>query len=752
MISQPDEQVDAQQRFRQVLQRSLLWLFAVAAALGLTLILALDLVSGPQLTVEIGEPAPNDVYAPRSITYVSRYLTDLEKRQAAADVPDVYTSPDLAIGKAQSNRARAVFSFVDVVRSDAVADRNAKLRYLQGIEGLSLDPQVMDDLLNLDPADFTVAREDVLRIIEETMRDGVVDDQLALGEAQREAARDFSFVLTSAQERVVVALAPQFIVPNIFLDEEATAGRREEAAADVEPVTQFIGREDRILRANETVDEEDYEKLEQLHLLERTLDWPQLGGTLLASVLAVTVITLYWQRFFDQQLEAGRSLLLLGTLLLLFVLGAKLLVPTRTEFVYLYPAAALSMLLAVIFDTRLALVIMMVLAGLVGYIAEDSLELAVYVATGGTVAVLTLRDPQRINALFRAGMVVAVVNLAVVLMFRLPQDAEPAELMWLLLFAFLNGLIISSGLSLAGIFLIGSLFGIITTLQLQELSRLDHPLLQELLRRAPGTYHHSIMVANLAEQAAERIKANSTLVRVGAFYHDVGKMNRPPFFTENQNGGNPHDTLDPYSSARIILSHVPDGLELARRYHLPNRIRDFIAEHHGDRVLKIFCQKAKEMAGDDRPVDVSRFRYKGPRPRSRETGIVQLADSIEAASSALHPSTEEEIEKLVTSIVDDHLKEGQLDCSGLTLGDVKLLKESFIKTLKGRFHVRVRYPGNEELALTESEAMGLTGLGNQVEPPPATTDIALPRVLANHTAAPPTRPAIVKELDEPVRR
>jgi putative nucleotidyltransferase with HDIG domain len=262
-----------------------------------------------------------------------------------------------------------------------------------------------------------------------------------------------------------------------------------------------------------------------------------------------------------------------------------------------------------------------------------------------------------------------------------------------------NG-IFSAALTLAGFFIMGGLFGLTTTLQLQELSRLDHPLLQELLRRAPGTYHHSIMVANLAEQAAECIKANSTLVRVGAFYHDIGKMNRPPFFIENQEGVNPHDSLDPYSSARIIISHVSDGLELARRYRLPDRIRDFIAEHHGDRVVKGFYARAREQAGNEADeVDVERFKHRGPRPRSRETGIVMLADAVEATSSALRPDTEKAIEKLVNSLIDDHLMEGQLDNSGLTLGDIKLIRASFIDNLKGRFHVRVKYPGNEAMAI-----------------------------------------------------
>jgi hypothetical protein len=387
---------------------------------------------------------------------------------------------------------------------------------------------------------------------------------------------------------------------------------------------------------------------------------------------------------------------------------------------------------AVVFEARLAILITAVVAGLVGYLTPDSLEMAIYASAGGILAVLTLRDPQRINSLFRVGLIAAVGNVAVILVFRLPTDIDTAELMTMVLFGVLNGPLLSAGLALAGIFIIGSVFRVVTPLQLQELSRLDHPLLQELLRRAPGTYHHSIMVSNLAEQAAEKLKASSTLVRVGAFYHDIGKVNRPPFFVENQNGGNPHDNLDPYSSARIIMSHVPDGLELAKRYRLPRRVQDFIAEHHGDRVIQVFYHKAVEMAGEGEEVDVTRFQYSGPRPQSRESGIVQLADSIDAASNAMRPNTEKEIEQLVNGIVDDHMAEGQLDNSGLSLGDIKLLRSSLIETLHGRYHMRVKYPGNEEDFPSDDQ---------EIEAPHAVTE---PDVETT------TEESNLQELDEPV--
>ena len=311
--------------------------------------------------------------------------------------------------------------------------------------------------------------------------------------------------------------------------------------------------------------------------------------------------------------------------------------------------------------------------------------------------------------------------------FSLPLEPEPISWLTQAVYALGNGLL-SAALTLVGFFILGSAFGIITTVQLQDLSRLDHPLLQELLRRAPGTYHHSIMVANLAEQAAERVNANSTLVRVGAFYHDIGKMNRPPFFTENQEGINPHDSLDPYTSARIIISHVPDGLELARRYRLPDKIRDFIAEHHGTRLVKGFYFKARSQAGDAADeVDREKFRYAGPRPRSRESGIVMLADAIEATSSALRPDSLAAIEKLVNGIVDEDVMEGQLNDSGLSLGDIQRIRASFIETLKGRFHVRVKYPGNELLEAPQAPAALTAGPAEQAV---VETELSPERVLA----------------------
>jgi putative nucleotidyltransferase with HDIG domain len=433
----------------------------------------------------------------------------------------------------------------------------------------------------------------------------------------------------------------------------------------------------------------------------------------------VTLIVLYWRLYRNKLWDNSRYLAVLGGLVLLFTLVAKLMVATPDFWPLLFPLAAMSMLLAVVFDLRLSVLVTAIIAAIFGFVAPNSLNFALYAAIGGLIAIFTLRDSQRVVAYFRSGLLAALAGMIVLLIYALPEETELLLVLTQFLYSLGNGML-SAAVTLVGFFVLGSVFGIITTLQLQDLSRLDHPLLQELLRRAPGTYHHSIMVANLAEQAAERVRANSTLVRVGAFYHDIGKMSRPPFFTENQEGINPHDSLDPYTSARIIIGHVPDGLELAKRYRLPLQIRDFIAEHHGQRIVKGFYHKAKVLAEEQADeVDIEKFRYPGPRPRSRESGIVMLADAVEATSSAVHPNTPAAIEKLVNTIVDEDMMEGQLNNSGLSLGDIETIRASFIETLKGRFHVRVKYPGNE---LLETGPAPLTAL-----PEPA-ADMPLPMV------------------------
>ncbi|HMN29473.1 MAG TPA: HDIG domain-containing protein, partial [Caldilineaceae bacterium] len=278
------------------------------------------------------------------------------------------------------------------------------------------------------------------------------------------------------------------------------------------------------------------------------------------------------------------------------------------------------------------------------------------------------------------------------------------------LVAALNGGI-SASVALLGYFLLGNLFNITTSLQLTELSRPTHPLLRQLLLKAPGTYHHSIIVSNLAERAAAAIGADAFLARVGAYYHDIGKTVRPYFFTENiADGSSPHDKLDPLTSAQIILSHVNDGIDLAQKYRLPLRIQDFIREHHGKTLTGYFYTQAQRMAPNGETVNEADFRYSGPRPRSKETAILMLADTCEAAVRSVRPATREDLERLVRKLIDERISEGELNESNLTFKDLQTIREVFLQVLQGVHHPRVSYP--------DAVRSGETGVNGKRSTPP----------------------------------
>jgi len=397
---------------------------------------------------------------------------------------------------------------------------------------------------------------------------------------------------------------------------------------------------------------------------------------------------------FIQNLRFGfwarwRRLLLICLSVILAVTSAKFMIPNHTLLPYLFPMAAISMLLTILLeDPPLAIILTTVLSLAIGFVGGGSLELTVYTLAGGTVASLSILRRNRLSAFVRAGVLVTLTNIAVSLAFHLcAQNRDLAAILQLAMAGLING-VLSTSIAFAAFFWIGRAFGIITSLQLLELARPTQPLLKQLALKAPGTYHHSIIVSNMAEQAAEAIGANSLLTRIGAYYHDIGKTLRPYFFIENATEKeNIHDRLDPKTSAQIIISHVKDGLELAKKYGLPPQVQDIIAQHHGTTLVSFFYQQASE----EETVDEADFRYPGPKPQTREAAIVMLAD-VEAAVRAAKPTTLEETEQLVRQFINARLIDGELDECDLTLRDLDRIRAAFVSVLKGVFHPRIQYP------------------------------------------------------------
>jgi hypothetical protein len=395
-------------------------------------------------------------------------------------------------------------------------------------------------------------------------------------------------------------------------------------------------------------------------------------------------------------------------LFLAFLMIGRLVAYGSPSLAYIFPLAAYGMTVAVLFGTQPALISSLPVSILVAFQLPNALELTTFYILTSYFGVMSLGRARRVTAFFMAGAAITASGALITIIYRLPDAATD----WTTL-ATLSGASLLNGIASAALgvllqFFLAQFMGMTTALQLMELSRADHPLLQEMLRNIPGTYQHSLQVANLAEQAAERIGADTLLTRVGAVYHDTGKLSNPQFFIENQLPGspNPHDSLDPMTSAEIIIRHVTEGVTLAAKHRLPQRICDFILEHHGTMLTRYQYVKAVEAAGgDESQVDVEQFRYPGPRPQSRETAILMLADGCEARVRAERPRNEDEVRILIKSVIEQRMSSGQLDDTDLTLRDLEKIQDSFTATLRGIYHPRIEYPRLEKKAQSEAETL-----------------------------------------------
>ena len=677
-------------------QRWWAWLRLILLGLilaGITgVVMVLPLLPTGRVVLEEGNVAPQDMRAPRRVTYESAILRTDEQERAAARLKPVYTLPDPALARQQLERVRQALDYLGSVRADTLASPAQRRGWILAVPELAtLSAEMPDSLLALSDESWNRVQLEILDVIDQAMRREVREGYLE--EARGEVPALVSLDLSEEEATVTIALVQRFLVLNSFLDPEATAEAQVRAREEVPSVLRSFEADEIIVREGERVTALGIEALDQLGLRQSQVKWTDLTGAGLLATLMTALLIVYLARFQPEVLWNGQRLTLLVLLTTLSVLAARLMVPGGPVLRYLAPAPALAMLTAAALGPHAGVATAVLLGSVSGVIADNSLEIAIYTVLGGLVAALTLGRVERIGALFRAGAFVALVHVAVIVIFRLPQGvAQPGDLLVTALSGIVNGGL-SASLALGGLFLVGPLFDITTTMRLIELSRPDHPLLQRLLREAPATYHHSLMVANLAEQAAERIGADALLTRVGAYYHDVGKIARPYFFSENQvEGVNPHDQLDPHTSAEIIVGHVKDGLELVRRYRLPRRVRSFVSEHHGTTWVSFLYEQAVRRAGDAALVDERDFHHPGPRPQSKETVLVMLADGCEAAVRAARPANAEEVAGIVNRVVDQRVADGQLDECDVTLRDLYTIRQTFISALKGVFHPRIQYP------------------------------------------------------------
>jgi hypothetical protein len=670
-------------------------LMMLAVALLLIGLLSWQLPYGNLLLLRTGEIASVTVVAPRGLTYESALLTEQMRERAAQQVPEQFDNQELLVRRSQVRSAREILPAMTAIRDAAGGSLVERTDQLLAIPALDLDAEAAVKVLSLTDEQWARVLVEVPVVLDRVMRDEIREDTLSA--ARRQIPMFVSSTLDDEEIDVVVALVSNLVRPNSVLNQERTAALREAAQQEVLPVSVTLAEGETVIRVGDKATALQAEALTALSQLQTEWDpWTTLRAALLALLL-IGIVVASILRLQPAILHNPRQLGLLLVVTVVWLLAAKFLIVNHPLLPYIYSLAALGMLVAVLCSLQLAMIFSFVFTVLILYLLPNEPIVAAYQALGALVGMLVVGRAERLIGFLWAGLVVALTNVAVVLIFRAPLTSVGTSYAAQLLFtAALSGGL-AAAIALIGYFALGNLFGITTPLQLTELSRPTHPLLRQLLLKASGTYHHTILVSNMAERAAAAIGADAMLVRVGAYYHDIGKTVRPYFFAENiLDDTSPHDKLDPLTSAKIIISHVTDGVDLAQKYKLPAQIQEFIQEHHGRTLVKYFYSQAQQQASPGEEVNERDFRYPGPNPRTKETAILMLADTCEAAVRAVRPATREELEALVDRLIDERVANGELSDSDLTFRELTAIKEIFLHVLQGVHHPRIQYPGTTE--------------------------------------------------------
>ena len=645
------------------------------------------LLLSPPATVgyDVGTLADRTVKAPRSVAFVSETLTEAERERAAAAVPKIYTRNPAVVASSRDRLAQAVAAIARV-RADTGQTRDQRITSLTRLAEATISAQFAPLIVDMSGAEWDAVSKEVDNALRTLYQPGIRAEQLDSSRAA--AATALPPAWTDRQKAVGAELVRQFLDSDVALDQIATASTQQAARSGVQPVLVQVVAGEVVVREGTVVSQLDVEKLRALGLVSAGIDWPGAVGLTIWAVLIAAVLALFVQRFATEAWNDDRKMILVALSLLAVTVTARVLMPGHTLAVFFMPFAAVAMIITVLVGGRTALATQIAGAFHAG-IMSGQVELVAYVLVPALLGMAAVRRATTAREFATGAVAVAVGNLGVVVSFSLiGQSTDPVGAAQLAVAALVSGA--GSGLlAFAGMAIFGHVFRITTVFELRELADPNHPLLRQLLLRTPGTYHHSLLVANLAERAAEVIGADPLVARVGAYYHDIGKMRNPSAFIENQTGTNPHDELDPLVSAGIVAAHVRDGLSLADRYHLPAMIREMIPAHHGTAVVKYFYQLAQQRGQNP---DETAFHYPGPRPRSKEAAIVMLADGTEASVRSLAEKKPETIRAMVEKIVGERLAEGQLDECDLTLRDVQQIKDAFCELLLGVYHERIPYP------------------------------------------------------------
>lgn len=579
--------------------------------------------------------------------------------------------------------------------NDQFADANLK-EQLEELVSEVLEDGVIDINKN-DLSNDEITIRDLQERTEQTLNlVNIRDVPEATEYAQYRLSRNFYEEMADAGSEIF----SQVIQPNLIFDEEDTQARIDNALDEISTSKGAVAQGQVIIRRGDIVTSEKYNMLQSLaearaqnaSTMER---WLRYGGDVIAIIAILTIFFFYLYLYRRYIYVDNTMLLLILIAFSLVIISSSVVYHFDNISAFIVPVAIAPIILTIIFDSRVGLLATITLALLTGLINGNNFEYVTATTVACSLGLFSVRDiKQRSQFFFTTPGIVFASYLIVVLGFSMTTFDSWGSLGSEILFIAINAIFILFTYPL--ILLFEKSFNVTTDFSLLELSDTNLPLLKKLMTKAPGTFHHSLQVSNLAEAAAGAIRANSLLCRVGGLYHDIGKMENPGYFTENQTEANEHDKLKPRMSALVIKAHVSNGVKMAEEHGLPDVIVDFIKTHHGTTLIKFFWQKAKEQADSSKKeIKEKDFRYDGPLPQSKETGILLLADCIEASSRAMKDPNYQKLENLIDKMIDDRVNEGQLSKTPLTFQDIRTIKETFLNILVGIYHSRVEYPDDE---------------------------------------------------------
>lgn len=650
------------------------------------ILLSTEFVSD-KVSFEVGQVSDRDVVAPRTVSFIDAARTKKLEAEVLASVANVYDLDIAVLVKAEESVSSIFRTAKAVMQDKTLSTADERVQKLQASMPMPFSNSVLFGLANLNETALNKSEEFTRGLLRKYFQRGIRDDELDM--ARKHIVLETEELgLGNNAEAVVAGVTQALLQPNYILNVRETDKRKQAALSSIDSVRETVKKGQILVRKGDVVSTEQISIMEELGLHKGHVNEIRVFGLAIFVLIVMGIVLGYLYKFAPNIYENDLYLVLLGLITLLSLLVGK---AAHYYSDFAAPMAAGALLTAILIDTRVGLLISVALAMLFGVIVDNELRAVAVVLIGSLTGVYSVSKVAHGYSLTRTGLWIGAINFLVVGSTGFLEQVNSSQILSQGLLGIFSG--ISSAVITIGLLpYLEHTFNITTPLKLLDLAKPNHPLLQRLLLDAPGTYHHSILVGNLAETAADLIGADPVTVRVGAYYHDIGKIKRPYFFIENQVGGeNPHDKIAPSLSTLIVTSHIKDGMDLCREYKIPQAITDIIQQHHGTTLVSYFYKRATENEHSECIIEAD-FRYEGPRPQSKEAALVMLADACEAAVRSISKPNMNRIEATVRKIIRERLHDGQLDDCNLTLKDLNTVGDVFIRVLSSMFHSRVEYP------------------------------------------------------------